>query len=159
MIFSKASKLVLRSTQPLVQLIPAALSRGVKRPGREADHSPLYTVEVKNAYSCTYTPTYVFVVWCLTKYKETPLILQGKTAPRCVHRLISIRSTVNVQTALILYLVLWIILYFYRSAKLSRRGHVKCRGSPAGPAYLCLWYNRELYSEEVALFCRYLVRC
>jgi hypothetical protein len=29
---------------------------GVKRPGREADHSPPFSTEVKNAWSCTYTP-------------------------------------------------------------------------------------------------------
>jgi hypothetical protein len=29
---------------------------GVKRPGREADHSPPSSAEVKNAWSYTYTP-------------------------------------------------------------------------------------------------------
>jgi hypothetical protein len=29
---------------------------GVKRPGREADHSPLYSVEIKNAWSYTSIP-------------------------------------------------------------------------------------------------------
>jgi len=33
-----------------------ALSLGVKRPGREADHSSPSSVEVKNAWSCTSTP-------------------------------------------------------------------------------------------------------
>jgi hypothetical protein len=32
------------------------LSLGVKRPGREADHSPTSSAEVKNAWSCTSTP-------------------------------------------------------------------------------------------------------
>jgi hypothetical protein len=40
------------------------LSLGVKRPGREADHSPSYSVEVKNAWSYTSTPQYTFMVWC-----------------------------------------------------------------------------------------------
>jgi hypothetical protein len=33
-----------------------ALSLGVKRPGREANHSPPSSAEVKNAWSCTSTP-------------------------------------------------------------------------------------------------------
>jgi hypothetical protein len=32
------------------------LSLGVKRPGREADHSPPSSAEVKNAWNCTSTP-------------------------------------------------------------------------------------------------------
>jgi hypothetical protein len=38
-IFSTASRPVLRPTQPAIQWVPGALSPGVKRPGREADHS------------------------------------------------------------------------------------------------------------------------
>jgi hypothetical protein len=30
-------------------MVPGALSLGVKRPGREADHSPPFSAEVKNA--------------------------------------------------------------------------------------------------------------
>jgi hypothetical protein len=32
--------MVLESTQPPIQWVPEALSLGIKRPGREADHSP-----------------------------------------------------------------------------------------------------------------------
>jgi len=46
-----------------------ALKPGVKRPGREADHSPPSSAEVKNAWSCTSTPPYVFTAWCLVKYR------------------------------------------------------------------------------------------
>jgi len=35
-------------------------------PGREPDHSPPCSTEV-NAWSCTSTPQYVFMVWCLIK--------------------------------------------------------------------------------------------
>jgi hypothetical protein len=35
---------------------PGALSLGLKRPGREADHSPPSSAEVKNAWSYTSTP-------------------------------------------------------------------------------------------------------
>jgi hypothetical protein len=37
----------LRPTQPPIQWVPVALSLRVKRPGREADHSPLSSAEVK----------------------------------------------------------------------------------------------------------------
>jgi hypothetical protein len=39
----------------VVQRGPGALSLGVKRPGREADHSPQSSAEVKNAWSCIST--------------------------------------------------------------------------------------------------------
>jgi len=38
-------------TQPPIQWIPGALSLGVKRPGREADHSHPSSAEVQNAWS------------------------------------------------------------------------------------------------------------
>jgi hypothetical protein len=41
------SRTVLRPTQPPIQWVPGALSLGVKRPGREADHSPPSSAEVK----------------------------------------------------------------------------------------------------------------
>jgi hypothetical protein len=37
---------------------------GVERPGREADHSPLYSAEAKNAWSFTSPPKYASTVWC-----------------------------------------------------------------------------------------------
>jgi hypothetical protein len=36
------------ATQPPIQWVPGAISSGVKRQGREADHSPPSSVEVKN---------------------------------------------------------------------------------------------------------------
>jgi len=33
-----------------------ALSRGVRRPGRDADHSPPSSAKIKNAWNCTSTP-------------------------------------------------------------------------------------------------------
>jgi hypothetical protein len=39
----------------------------VKRQGREADHSPPSSAEVKNSRSYTSTPQYVFMAWCLIK--------------------------------------------------------------------------------------------
>jgi hypothetical protein len=42
-------------TQPPIQCITGALSPGVKRPEREADHSPPTGAEVKNTWSHTST--------------------------------------------------------------------------------------------------------
>jgi hypothetical protein len=39
-LFSKSSRPALRSTQPPIKWVPGALSLGIKRPGREVDHSP-----------------------------------------------------------------------------------------------------------------------
>jgi len=59
-----------------------ALSPGVKRPGREADHSPPSSAEVKNAWiytSTTHTSSwrgaqsrtgYVFMTWYLVKHRD-----------------------------------------------------------------------------------------
>jgi hypothetical protein len=46
----------LRSTQPPIQWVSEDLFLGVKWPGREADHSPPSSDEVKNAWSYTSTP-------------------------------------------------------------------------------------------------------
>jgi hypothetical protein len=48
-LFTTAYRLALGPTQPPIQWVPAALSHGVKWPGREADHSPPLSTEVKNA--------------------------------------------------------------------------------------------------------------
>jgi hypothetical protein len=42
----------------------------VKRPRREADHSPPSNAEVKTAWSYTSTPQSVYVAWCLVKYRD-----------------------------------------------------------------------------------------
>jgi hypothetical protein len=54
-------------TQPPIQWVPGALSLGVKRPGREADHLSPSSVEVKNAWSHTSTSQYAFMAWCSVK--------------------------------------------------------------------------------------------
>jgi hypothetical protein len=45
-----------------IQWVLGAISPGVKRPGREADHSHPSSSEVRNAWSYTSTPQYVFMV-------------------------------------------------------------------------------------------------
>jgi hypothetical protein len=54
--FSTASRKALGLTQPPIQWEPGALSLGLRRPGREANHSPPSSAEVKNAWSYTSTP-------------------------------------------------------------------------------------------------------
>jgi hypothetical protein len=46
-LFTTASRQALEPTQPVIQRVTVALSLGVKRPWREADHSPPYSAEVK----------------------------------------------------------------------------------------------------------------
>jgi hypothetical protein len=43
---------------------------GVKQPGHEVDHSLPSSTKVKNAYSCTSTSLYVFMVWYLVEYSD-----------------------------------------------------------------------------------------
>jgi len=45
-LFTTASRTALGPTQPPIQWVPGVLSLGVKRPGREADHSPPSSAEV-----------------------------------------------------------------------------------------------------------------
>jgi len=52
-LFTTASRPALEPTQPPIPWVPAgALSLGLKRQGREADHSPPSSDDVKNA--CSY---------------------------------------------------------------------------------------------------------
>jgi hypothetical protein len=55
-LFSTSSRPALGSTQPPVQCVP-----GVKRLGREADHSPPASAEVKNTWIYTSTHPYSFM--------------------------------------------------------------------------------------------------
>jgi hypothetical protein len=68
-LFTTLSRAALGSTQPPIQWVPGALSLEVKRPGREADHSPPSSAEVKNAWILR-LPQYVFMAWCLVKHRD-----------------------------------------------------------------------------------------
>jgi hypothetical protein len=46
-LFITASRTALDPTQPPIQWVPEALSLGLKRPGREADHPPPSTADVE----------------------------------------------------------------------------------------------------------------
>jgi hypothetical protein len=56
LLLTTASRPALGLTQPPIHWVPGALSLGVKRPGREADHSPPSSAGVKNA--CSHTSTF-----------------------------------------------------------------------------------------------------
>jgi hypothetical protein len=43
------------------------ISSGIKRTGRETDHSSPSNAEVKNAWRYTSAPQYVFMAWYLVK--------------------------------------------------------------------------------------------
>jgi hypothetical protein len=51
-----SSRTATGSTQPPIQWVP-----GVKRPGREAEHSPRNSTEVKKIWICTPIPPYNFM--------------------------------------------------------------------------------------------------
>jgi hypothetical protein len=74
-LFSRSSRPALRSTQPPLQWVPGALSPGVKRPGREVDHSPPTSAEVKKMWIYTSAPPYAFMAWCFN------LLSTGTTLP------------------------------------------------------------------------------
>jgi hypothetical protein len=52
--------------------IPVALSggEGIKLPEREANHSPVPSVEVKKVWNYTSIPPYVFIARCLIKQRS-----------------------------------------------------------------------------------------
>jgi hypothetical protein len=57
---SMSSRSAMGPTQPPIQWVPAAVSPGVKQPGREADYSPTST-EVKKTWIYTSSPPYLFM--------------------------------------------------------------------------------------------------
>jgi len=56
LLLATTSRPVLGTTQPPIQWVQGALSPGVKRSRREADHSPPPSAELKNTWSYTSTP-------------------------------------------------------------------------------------------------------
>jgi hypothetical protein len=58
-----------RGSGILLSLVSSG-SRGIKRPGRETDHLPPSSAEVKNVWSCyTSTPPIRFMAWYLFKHR------------------------------------------------------------------------------------------
>jgi hypothetical protein len=58
--FSMSSRPALGPTQPPIQWVPRALSPEIQRLGREVDHSPPTSAEVKKSWVYTSTSPYVF---------------------------------------------------------------------------------------------------
>jgi hypothetical protein len=62
-LFSTLSRRAPGPTQPPIQWVPGALCPGVKRPGREADHSPRTGADVKkNVGLYIHCPIHLHVV-------------------------------------------------------------------------------------------------
>jgi hypothetical protein len=60
---------------------------GGKAAGREADHSPPSSTDVKNAWRYTSTPKYVFMAWWLVKHRATlPLLYLNNNSKPIIHR-------------------------------------------------------------------------
>jgi hypothetical protein len=67
-LFTAMSRPTLGPAQSPIQWVPGAVSLGLEELGSVADHLPPSSAEVKNVESCTTTPPYVFMVWCIVKY-------------------------------------------------------------------------------------------
>jgi hypothetical protein len=70
-LFTTASRTALEPTEPPIQWVPWALSLGVKRPGRETNHSPPSSAEVKE---------------CVELYLHYPIRLHGVVLSQQKHR-------------------------------------------------------------------------
>jgi hypothetical protein len=64
-LFSTSSRPALGPTQPSIQWVPGDVFPGVKRQGRETDHSPPASAEVKKIWICKSTSPYVLMAQCL----------------------------------------------------------------------------------------------
>jgi hypothetical protein len=64
-IFSTSSGPALRPTQPPIQWVLEVLSPRLKQAGRQGDHSPPASAEVKEMWIYTSTLPYAFMVYCL----------------------------------------------------------------------------------------------
>jgi hypothetical protein len=68
--FSISSRPAVEPTQHPIKRVPGALSQGLKWQGREADHSPPTSAEVKKTRTYTSTSPHVFMVYCLMKHRD-----------------------------------------------------------------------------------------
>jgi hypothetical protein len=74
-LFSTSSRRAMGPTQPLIQWVTGALSPGLKRSRREADHSAPTSAEVMKTWIYTSTPSYAFMAYCLISYAHGQLYL------------------------------------------------------------------------------------
>jgi hypothetical protein len=66
-LFTTVSRPALGPTQPPIQWVPGAPSLGVTWQGREPDHSPPSSAQVKNAWSYISTPPIRLMTWYSVK--------------------------------------------------------------------------------------------
>jgi hypothetical protein len=69
-LFDTMSRPALGPTQPPNQWVPGDLSLVVKRPGREADHSPPSSSVIKGCVEIYLHSQYVFMAWCLVRHRD-----------------------------------------------------------------------------------------
>jgi hypothetical protein len=63
--------------------------------GSEANHSPPSSVEAKNVWSCTSTPPFLFMAWCLIKHTDKfAFTLQSQHAYPCRNEILLVRFEV-----------------------------------------------------------------
>jgi hypothetical protein len=73
------SRPALGPTPPPIQWIPGALSPGLKRSGREADHPSPTSAEVKKIWIYTFIPPYAFMAQCLISQVQGQFYLKTLT--------------------------------------------------------------------------------
>jgi len=78
-----SSRPALEPTQPPMQWVQGTLSPGVKRSGRNADHSPPSSAVVKNAWSFISTNQYALMAWCSVKAKGQLYLLLNTDLKTC----------------------------------------------------------------------------
>jgi hypothetical protein len=94
-LFTTASRTALGPTQPPIQWVLGALSLGVKRSGREAEHSPPSSAKIKNAWSYTSALQYVFMVWYLVKHRDNFTFTLIILSEQYVSWKLALHSTLN----------------------------------------------------------------
>jgi hypothetical protein len=94
-LYSRESRPTPEPTQPPIQWVPGALFLGVKRLGREADHSPPSNAEVKNGEAIPPLPPHLhgFVLNSLSRGTIVPYVsMTTSTLANCLpHTSISMR--------------------------------------------------------------------
>jgi hypothetical protein len=110
-LFTTASRTALGPTQPPIQWVTGALSLGIKRPGREADHSHPPSVEVKNAWSYTSTPRYAFMAWCLINHRGNftflPLLVQHVLILSAGQKILVFSITTTLPLSILVWQIEW----------------------------------------------------
>jgi hypothetical protein len=108
-LFTTSSRTALGRTQPPIQWVPGALSLRVKRPGREADHSPPSSAEVKewvelylhspirfHGVVLSWNTGTTLPVPLLFKFKDLKFKQKEATAGFQTHRAYSFKININI---------------------------------------------------------------